>query len=68
MTYDLWRDEFAEAMYYFVGQPIIWEDFCQKSIEEDLSIAEYVVFYKQTVFISYCLDKFPSLLEENATK
>lgn len=41
---------FAEAIFHFVSDLEVFEDFCLKSIEEDLSIAEYVQKYRKSDF------------------
>ena len=57
-----WNDDiisdwkYAEALYHFVEE-CCFDDFCEKSIKHDLSIAEYVSKYKKQQFRQYCLDK-----------
>ena len=49
----------AEAMFYFLSDnKEIYDDFCEKSIYSDLSIAEYVAQYKRGEFIIYAKEKF----------
>ena len=47
---DIYDFEYAEAIYTFVGQPHICDDFRKRSCEKNLSIAEYVEAYKYNEF------------------
>lgn len=46
MSIDLTSFELAEALYQFVQQESVYTDFCCKSKEHNLSIAEYIQQYQ----------------------
>lgn len=50
MEIDIFSSDCAEALFCFVSQTDIFEDFCSKSFEFDYSIAEYVYRFRKTEF------------------
>lgn len=51
---DLSDPQYGEAMFHFLRcNNEAFDDFCMKSIERDLSVAEYVVYYRRDEFIKY---------------
>ena len=46
MDFDIFSDEVAESLYQFVQQESVYTDFCCKSKEYNLSIAEYIQEYQ----------------------
>lgn len=51
---DIFSVDYAEAIYYFVSQPHILEDFRSK---DNLSFAEYVQIYKLEEFTAWYAER-----------
>ena len=64
MPFDIHCFDYGEAIFRYVGQPDIFEDFCHKSIDNVLSLAEYVERYKLDEFKKWLSENFPQLLSE----
>ena len=47
----------AEAIYFFILQEDVYKDFCEKVRESNISMAEYVVLYRQSEFEEWLLKK-----------
>lgn len=58
MDIDIFSADCAEALLGFVGQSDVFEDFCSKSSEYDLSIAEYVYHFRYTDFKQWYSEKY----------
>lgn len=58
MDIDIFSSDCAEALLGFVGQSDVFEDFCSKSFEYDLSIAEYVYHFRYTDFKQWYSEKY----------
>lgn len=54
---DLFSADLAEALFRFVQQDPVFDDFCEKASSQDLSIAEYVDLYKRSDFFEFCIKK-----------
>lgn len=50
MAVDIYDVEIAEALLYYVQQADVFEDMCQKAVEYDFSIAEYVHNFRYSDF------------------
>lgn len=61
---DIHDPVYAEALFHFVGQKQIFNDFCEKNMMQvsDMSFAEYVYKYKLDEFEKWLAESFPSLL------
>lgn len=59
MKLNPYSDELAEALFWYVHQPDIYDDFLEMtSINGYMSLAEYVEYFKLHDFKLYCIDEY----------
>lgn len=54
---DIMNSVYAEAIYFYVSQADIWNDFINRQRDENMSMAEYVM--------KYHLNDFENWVNEN---
>lgn len=55
---------YYEALFEYVGQPEIFEDYCRHLIDEDLDVGEYVQRYRSTEFRAFAEKEFPDAYQK----